>query len=726
MQIAAEFPPDAIGGASGIVRILWLIPAIPMVAAGLIALLKQPMRKAAASLAIGGLGCSLILAIAAFAHVLGAWGHGGDTREVVNFNWFSLGASSMQLGWVLDPLAAVMLVMVTFVGLLIFIYSTGYMAEDENFTRFFCFLSLFAGGMLGVLIANSVLLLFMCWEIVGLTSYLLIGFWYHKPSAAAAAKKAFLTTRVGDIFFLLGIVWLFAQTGTTLFYNNGAGAIEPAALTTLLNQPALLGLSAATAIGLLIFAGAAGKSGQLPLHVWLPDAMEGPTPVSALIHAATMVAAGVYLIARIYPLMDAGAAAGGSTVSLTVVAWVGALTALFGALVAVAQNDIKRILAYSTVSQLGYMMVGLAVGGVAVGIFHLITHAFFKALLFLGAGSVIHGCHEEQDIRHMGHLRKTMPLTFLTYACGMLALTGFPVFFSGFWSKDAIVGEAHAWPVSQGPFIMLIMGALLTAFYMTRQVMYVFYGEWRGHGHPHESPAVMTMPLAILAFFAVALGVLGTPVWPWFTGFLTSSKVEFDMHGLVEPAPLLLLASLLFVMGVSVGWWLYGRRPITKSAGVAEHLHPGRTDAEHGDEDRDEALLGEPEMQDALEKAAPVVWGWLAHRLYFDELYAVTVLRWYAWMAYLSDWLDRRVWGGIVAAVASAFRGLGAADRWTDAQWIDGAFDKGCDELVSSGGVLAWLQAQRASSYLRTLTVGLIVLTAVALLIATATGQVRL
>jgi NADH-quinone oxidoreductase subunit L len=303
---------------------------------------------------------------------------------------------------VLDPLSAIMLVMVSFVGLLIFIYSTGYMKHDENYTRFFCFMSLFAGAMLGVVIANSLLLLFMCWEIVGLTSYLLIGFWYQKPAAAAAAKKAFLTTRIGDVFFLLGIVWLFAQTGTLLFYNNGAGSIESASLLMLLSQPAALGLTAAGAIGLLIFAGAAGKSGQFPLHVWLPDAMEGPTPVSALIHAATMVAAGVYLIARVYPLMAAGALAGGTTTALTIVTWVGAFTALFAALIAVAQNDIKRILAYSTVSQLGYMMAGLGMGGVAVGIFHLITHAFFKALLFLGAGSVIHGCHEEQNIAPHG------------------------------------------------------------------------------------------------------------------------------------------------------------------------------------------------------------------------------------------------------------------------------------------------------------------------------------
>ena len=703
-----------------IVGNLWLIPAIPMLAAGVIALLKQPRKMAAAALAIGGLGCSLLLAIAAFAHVLTAWGQGSATREVVNFNWFSLGTSTLQMGWVLDPLAAVMLVMVTFVGLLIFIYSTGYMAHDENFTRFFCFLSLFAGAMLGVVIANSLLLLFMCWEIVGLTSYLLIGFWYHKPSAAAAAKKAFLTTRVGDIFFLLGIVWLFAQTGTTLFYDNGAGAIEPNALAVLLGQPAALGLTAASAIGLLIFAGAAGKSGQLPLHVWLPDAMEGPTPVSALIHAATMVAAGVYLVARVYPLMSAGAVVGGSTVSLTVVAWVGALTALFGALVAVAQNDIKRILAYSTVSQLGYMMVGLAVGGVAVGMFHLITHAFFKALLFLGAGSVIHGCHDEQDIRRMGALRHSMPFTFLTYVCGMLALSGFPLLFSGFWSKDAIIGTAHSWPVSKGPFVLLIIGALLTAFYMTRQVIYVFFGEWRGEGHPHESPAVMTVPLSILAVFAVGLGVFGTPAWPWFTSFIESKQLAVDWSGFSEPGlvPLMLVSSLLVFLGIGVGWWLYGRKPIQRPAGAPAHHHA----QEHGDEPKHRA----GDLVDVLETATPTVWGWLANRLYFDELYAATVLRWYAGLAWLSDWFDRRVWGGLVFAVAEGFRRLGLMNKSVDSHLIDGTFDKGCEELVTGGGVLAWLQAGRTPGYLRMLAIGMLVLVGVLLVVGAATGQVCL
>src|SRR5579871_2213107 len=326
MQEGISFTPQI--ASSSITQILWLIPALPMVAAGVIALLKQPRRKPAAALAIGSLGISLLIALAAFAHVVSGWAHGFAVRETVNFTWIQVGGAPVDLGWVLDPLSAVMLVMVCFVGLLIFIYSTGYMEHDENFTRFFCFLSLFAGAMLGVVIANSLLLLFMCWELVGLTSYLLIGFWYQKPSAAAAAKKAFLTTRVGDVFFLLGMVWLFAQTGTLLFYDNGAGSMESLALGGLLVHHAAWGLTAAGAIGLLIFAGAVGKSGQLPLHVWLPDAMEGPTPVSALIHAATMVAAGVYLVARVYPLMSAGALirpfvhASGSTPALTVVTWV--------------------------------------------------------------------------------------------------------------------------------------------------------------------------------------------------------------------------------------------------------------------------------------------------------------------------------------------------------------------------------------------------------------------
>jgi NADH-quinone oxidoreductase subunit L len=664
---------------------LWLIPLLPMLAAGIVALLKQDRRKLAAGLAIGSLSISLLLSLAAFGLAITRPG----LQIATSSEWMTVGNLPIELGLLLDPLSAVMLVMVSFVGLLIFIYSVGYMAHDENFTRFFCFLSLFAGAMLGVVISNSILLLFMCWELVGLTSYLLIGFWYQKPSAAAAAKKAFLTTRVGDIFFLLGIVWLSSQTGTLLFYKGGAGALEHTALTLLLHQHAAFGLTAAGAIGLLIFAGAVGKSGQLPLHVWLPDAMEGPTPVSALIHAATMVAAGVFLVARVYPLMSAGIvhpycgnAPTPTNAALSVVTWVGAATAVFAALIAVAQNDIKRILAYSTVSQLGYMMAGLGLGGVAVGMFHLITHAFFKALLFLGAGSVIHGCHEEQDIRRMGGLRADMPLTFATYAIGMMALCGVPIFFSGFWSKDAIIDAALHWSPAKGPFLLLLFGALLTAFYMTRQVCYVFFGYWRGHDIAHESPKVMTLPLVILAFFAMALGLIGTPAWPWFESFIENRAAALNFHVLAGPSFLTLLLTSGFVvfLGIGLGWWLYGN----KSPKV--------------------------EDPDAIERSAPWLWAPLRDRLYVDEIYGATFIAFYAWWGRVADWLDRRIWGGIVAAVAWLVGLWAHFNRLIDVNWVDGGFDKTCEELSNGGGLLARAQSGRVQDYLRILAVAVIAL----------------
>ncbi len=692
INLGAPVPHQAL-----IVEYLWLIPGLPILASGVIALLKQPRRKLSAGLAIAALSVSLLLSLAAFWHVINTralllnFGFNPAVRETLKFTWIQVGSQQVDLGWVLDPLSAVMLVMVTFVGLLIFIYSTGYMAHDENFTRFFCFLSLFAGAMLGVVISNSLLLLFMCWELVGLTSYLLIGFWYQKPSAAAAAKKAFMTTRVGDVFFLLGMVWLFAQTGTLLFYDGGAGSMELQSLGGLLAAHAGLGLTAAGAIGLLIFAGAAGKSGQLPLHVWLPDAMEGPTPVSALIHAATMVAAGVYLIARVYPLMQAGVLlsptgeAIGSTTALTVVTWVGATTAVFAALIAVAQNDIKRILAYSTVSQLGYMMAGLGMGGVAVGMFHLITHAFFKALLFMGAGSVIHGCHEEQDIRRMGGLWNKMPWTFGTYAIGMLALCGFPIFFSGFWSKDGILEAAQHWSVAKTPFYMLVFGALLTAFYMTRQVSYVFFGRGRGHGQAHESPRVMTRPLGILAFFAIALGAIGTPAWPWFRAFLDSHGAHFGLDGFSEPGLMALMAtsSLVVFAGLGLGWWIYG----------------GKSPA-----------ADEP---DALERAAGPVWALLRDKFYIDQLYGVTVIAFYRWWARVADWLDRRLWGGAVTGVVWLARGGAQLSRLSDEYWVNGGFDKGCEELSTGGGLLARVQSGRVQTYLRLLALAVVVLAAI-------------
>ena len=678
-----------------IVRNLWLIPAIPALAAGLIAFAKQRNRRLAASLAIGSMGLSFLLSLWAFAHVLRSSGHGAATRQVFNFPWFQYGGEWLKLGWMLDPLTAVMLVMVTLVGLLIFIYSTGYMSHDENFTRFFCFLSLFAAAMLGVVIANSLLLLFMCWELVGLTSYLLIGFWYQKPAAAAAAKKAFITTRIGDLAFLLGIVWLYSQAGSLLFYDHGAGCLEHSALAGLVAQTTSIGMAASTGIALLIFAGAAGKSGQVPLHVWLPDAMEGPTPVSALIHAATMVAAGVFLVARVYPLMAAhgGGLAISPTTALQVVTWIGAITAVFAALIAVAQDDIKRILAYSTVSQLGYMMMGLGVGGVAVGMFHLITHAFFKSLLFLGAGSVIHGCHEEQDIRRMGGLRKFMPITFATYAVGMLALCGFPLFFSGFWSKDAILHAALAWNVSQVPFYLGSIGALLTAFYMTRQVYYVFFGESRlaggrdavaaaagGHqeraatGAPHESPAVMTMPLVVLAAFAILLGVVGTPAWRWFDSFLNGQPAALDFSGFLERGtlPVMLSSSIIVFLGLGLGWWFYGRGPIASA-----------------------------DAPDALERLQPQVFHLLRSKFYVDEIYGVTVIRWNGWLASLSDWLDRWIWNGAVRAVSYFVLGLSWLASSMDAYVVNPGFDEGCQTVTSGGKLLSRLQNGRTQNYLR-------------------------
>jgi NADH-quinone oxidoreductase subunit L len=682
-----------------IVRNLWLIPSMPVLAAGLSAFARQRNRRFAASVAIGSMFLSLLLSLSAFAQVLHLSSRGMEARQVFNFPWFQVGNEWLKLGWVLDPLTAVMLIMVTFVGLLIFIYSVGYMAHDENFTRFFCFLSLFAGAMLGVVIANSLLLLFICWEIVGLTSYLLIGFWYHKPSAAAAAKKAFITTRIGDLAFLLGMVWLYSEAGTLLFYDGGAGCLEYSTLIRLITQTTSIGLAASTGIGLLIFCGAVGKSGQVPLHVWLPDAMEGPTPVSALIHAATMVAAGVFLVARIFPLMSAHGIdiSLTSAPALTVVTWVGAITAVFAACIAVAQDDIKRILAYSTVSQLGYMMMGLGVGGVAVGMFHLITHAFFKSLLFMGAGSVIHGCHEEQNIRHMGGLWKLMPITFATYAVGMLALCGFPIL-SGFWSKDAILHAASIWSVSRVPFYLGTTGALLTAFYMTRQVYYVFFGNRReaeiithsSHSaeaaiatDPHESPAIMTIPLVILAAFSMLLGFIGTPAWPWFASFLNSEQPKLDLRGFAENGilPVMLSSMIIVFLGLGLGWWFYGRKPIESA-----------------------------DAPDALERLQPQIFNVLRNGFFVDKLYEATIIRFNAWCAHVCDWFDRWIWGGAVQLLTYLVLGLSMLDRSLDVFVVNPGFDQGCRGVVRSGQILSRLQNGRTQSYLRIVGIAFAVL----------------
>lgn len=661
-------------------KYIWLIPLLPLIAAWLIAVAPKPQKKLGAGLAIGAMTISFFLSVAAFLKTLQA-GHGEVFREVYNFTWFQMGESSLRLGFVLDPLTAIMLVMVTFVGLLIFIYSSGYMAHDENFKQFFCFLSLFAGAMLGIVIANNLLLLFISWELVGLASYLLIGFWFHKPSAAAAAKKAFITTRIGDIGFFIGIIWLYSKTGTLLFYDEGNGCLEASVLGELVKQTTLCGMAVSTAIALLIFCGAVGKSGQVPLHVWLPDAMEGPTPVSALIHAATMVAAGVFLVARVYPLMGLGLSGETAGTALKVVTWIGALTAVFAACIAVAQNDIKRILAYSTVSQLGYMMMGLGVGGVAVGMFHLITHAFFKALLFLGSGSVIHGCHEEQDIRKMGRLKKYMPVTFATYAIGMMALCGVPIFFSGFWSKDEILHAAHQWPVSQVPFYLGIVGAFLTAFYMTRQMAYVFFGQLHNEHPPHESPRVMTVPLIILAAFAILLGLIGTPAWPWFHTYLNGHAAEFDFSKLTESLGLMVLSATVVGAAIGLSWYIYARAADQFSADV-----------------------------DPLEKSQPALFNVLRNRFFIDELYGATVIRLNAALAKFSDWLDRVVWGGAVKVVSLIALGFSWLNRRIDEDFVNGGFDTGCNGVRDSARFLSKLQDGQIQNYLRAIGLALITL----------------
>jgi NADH-quinone oxidoreductase subunit L len=694
-----------------IVKNLWLIPALPLLAAGLSALLPQRYRKSSASLAIVSMIGAFLLSLCAFAHALKHGGH-RDAKEVFNFAWLQFAAGDvgvLKLGWVLDPLTAAMLVMVTFVGTLIFIYSTGYMAHDENFTRFFTFLSLFAAAMLGIVIANNLLLLFMSWELVGLASYLLIGFWYHKPSAAAAAKKAFITTRIGDVFFFLGIVWLYHETGTLLFYDNGAGCLEQTALAKLVAQTTCGGLALSAAIGILIFVGAMGKSGQVPLHVWLPDAMEGPTPVSALIHAATMVAAGVFLVARVYPLMAVNGyeidgsgpfaipSFGNNTVALQVVTWIGAITAVFAASIAVAQNDIKRILAYSTCSQLGYMMMGLGTGGVAVGMFHLITHAFFKALLFLGAGSVIHGCHEEQDIRKMGGIRNYMFVTFLTYAVGMMALAGVPLFFSGFWSKDAILHAAHGWSMSHIPFYLGVLGALLTAFYMTRQMALVFWGDYRSHvshdtqhvktpelvaikseHEPHESPRSMTVPLIILALCAIGLGAIGTPAWPWFQEFLGSHHEEGFTREVVR---MMMISGLVVLVGGGLGIGLYG------------YVQRKRA-----------------EDPDPLEKLPLGIYHWFANKFGIDELYELTVIRFNAWAAKACAFLDEWVWGGAVKLISLVTLAVAWINRAIDEFAINLGFDQGCERVAKGGSLLSRLQGGHVQTYLRVIGVALVVL----------------
>ncbi len=477
-------------------HLLWLIPALPLAGFLVNGLLRLP-KPAAAAVGCAGPAGSFILSVLAFLEC-----RSGDLHANV-FSWIEAGGVSVPFGLLVDPLSAVMILVVTGIGTLIHVYSISYMHEDEGFSRFFAYLNLFMFSMLLLVLGDSILLMFVGWEGVGVCSYLLIGFWFKELKNADAGKKAFITNRVGDLGFLLGLFCLWQIFGTL---NFGEMAARPAAAG-----------GWALAAGLLLFVGAAGKSAQIPLFVWLPDAMAGPTPVSALIHAATMVTAGVYMMGRMHFLYAVAPAA------LHVIGWIAALTAFMAGVIAVAQNDIKKVLAYSTVSQLGFMFAGMATGEFTTGLFHVVTHAFFKALLFLGAGAIIHALHGEQDIRKMGGLGKKLPALTAVFVIGGLALAGLPGF-AGFFSKDAILA-ATLEKGMLGPFVLLALTALLTAFYTTRLCVTVFLPKPHGteeHGHgdaPHElhKPGLLMMvPLALLALLSVAGGfALAHPMETW-------------------------------------------------------------------------------------------------------------------------------------------------------------------------------------------------------------------
>ncbi len=535
-------------------KLVVLVPLLPLIGVLINGLFGSRIRGRAHLIAVSASGLSCLVAFLVFFRAVS-----GGRLDWDIYSWLNVGDFQVPIGLLVDPLSAVMMLVVTFVGFLIHVYSIGYMHDDRGYARFFTYLNLFMFSMLVLVLANNYLLMFLGWEGVGLCSYLLIGFWYEKKSASDAGKKAFVVNRIGDAGFLLGLFLIWSTFGS-LKYAEVFKAVDPA-----------LGTGIYTAITLLLFVGATGKSAQLPLYVWLPDAMEGPTPVSALIHAATMVTAGVYMVARSHPLYDL------APFSLEVVAWVGALTAVFAATIALVQNDIKRVVAYSTISQLGYMFLGAGAGAYASGIFHLGTHAFFKALLFLGAGSVIHSLHGEQDIRKMGGLWKAMPITAWTFLLASLANAGiFPL--AGFWSKDEILFNAfkHGMTV---PWLLGLIGAFLTAFYMFRLFFQVFTGRFRGDVHAaqhlHESPPNMAYPLVVLGFFSVIAGlVFGFPpdhgLYHRFVApvFETAHEAAGEMaHGSVSTEVGMAALSLaVALLGIGLAYQCYIKRPELPSA----------------------------------------------------------------------------------------------------------------------------------------------------------------
>lgn len=687
--------------------LIWLTPLPPVLAFFIIVLWAHRNNRLSHGIAIGAMLLSWASAMFVFWRAVNTndLGHHPFTSSI---NWLPTGETALKLGVLIDPLSALTLFFVAWTCLMIFIYSVGYHnfgkkrdSEDRKglpphaggiepmYARFFAFISLFAFGMLTLVVSDNLLLLFIGWEIMGLCSYLLIGFWYGKPSARDAMIKAFITTRIGDVFMLLGLAYLYSFTGTLsyreILYNEQT-------LELLASTKSLIPVfSTGGLIGLMLFIGTVGKSAQFPLHVWLPDAMEGPTPVSAMIHAATMVSAGVYLVVRFFPLITVGWHEGGHlTPTMLTIAAIGAFTALFAATIAVAQNDIKRVLAYSTISQLGYMVAAVGIGAFVAAAFHLITHAFFKALLFLGSGSVIHGMehgvhdtHEyvdPQDMLNMGGLRKKMPVTFATFLIGGLALSGFPLVTAGFWSKDEILADAfahHHYIV----FGTLALAALLTAFYTMRQITLTFLGEPRTKAaeHAHESVRSMTLPLVILSVFAIAAGWMGIPeefpligglIPNWFHEFIGGTLLEHPKTIAFNAIPLLTSVGVA-LGGLLVGWAVYR----SLKSGAA----------------------------DPLRKPLGPVYALLENKYYFDELYQVAFVKPAYWFAetFTYRWIDRGVIDGFLHLVGRTSLRLGAFLRsYIDVPIVNGAGDLVGEGTKRIGRALRVIQTGRVQEYL--------------------------
>jgi NADH-quinone oxidoreductase subunit L len=537
--------------ATGTLSALWVLLVLPAAGAVILLLAGNRAKRWGPVLGCATTGLAFVWGLVSFFAL-----RGEENREITRhlFSWIPVGSFQVDAGLLFDPLSATFVLLITGVGFLIHVYSLGYMEHDERKVTFFGYLNLFVAAMLLLVLGNSFLALYVGWEGVGLASYLLIAFWYTRPDAATAAKKAFIANRVGDVGLSLAIMVMFAAFGTTTFEG-------------VFNSPGLAG-GTATAIGLLLLLGACGKSGQFPLQTWLPDAMEGPTPVSALIHAATMVTAGVYLIARATPVYEV------SDDARLVVTIIGAVTLMIGCLIGCAYDDIKKVLAYSTVSQIGYMFLAVGIPGAgAIAILHLLTHGFFKACMFLSAGSVMHGMGDQVDIRRFGGLRKYMPVTFGCMAAGYLAIIGFPGF-AGFFSKDKIIESAYDLGGTRGWILgtTALVGAALTAFYMTRMMVMTFFGEkrWTEGQHPHESPKVMTVPMVLLGIGSFASGFLLLHVLKlqeWLVPSLGEQE-EVGLHT-ISPTVLTLLTLLVVAGGVGGAWYAYGTRPVPTTPPIA-------------------------------------------------------------------------------------------------------------------------------------------------------------